>query len=92
VTPTPAWRDPPILALMLSETVIWAAIFYSFPALVLHWQAEFGWSAAPTMGAFSLALAVQGLAAPHIGRIIDRGGAPFAMTLGTVGRFWASWR
>ena len=37
------------------------------------------------MGAFSLALAVQGLAAPHIGRIIDRGGAPFAMTLGTVG-------
>jgi MFS family permease len=85
VTPPPAWRDAPVLALMLSETVIWAATFYSFPALVLHWQAEFGWSAAPAMGAFSLALAVQGLAAPHMGRIIDRGGAPSAMTIGTVG-------
>lgn len=82
---TPSWRDPPILSLMLSETVIWAAIFYSFPALVLHWQEEFGWSATSTMGAFSLALALQGLAAPHVGRLIDRGGAPLAMTLGTVG-------
>ena len=81
----PAWRDPPILAFMLSETVIWAAIFYSFPALVLQWRAEFDWSATATMGAFSLALAVQGLAAPHMGRIIDRGAAPRAMTFGVVG-------
>ena len=70
---------------MLSETVIWAAIFYSFPALVLDWQGEFGWSATATMGAFSLSMAVQGLAAPHVGRVIDRGAAPGAMTLGTVG-------
>jgi MFS family permease len=81
----PLWRDQPILALMISETVIWAAIFYSFPALVLLWQGEYGWSATTTLGAFSVALAVQGLAAPHMGRIIDRGGAPRAMTLGTVG-------
>jgi MFS family permease len=51
----------------------------------LHWQDEFGWSATITMGAFSLALAIQGLAAPHMGRLIDRGGAPRAMTLGTAG-------
>jgi MFS family permease len=81
----PLWRDTPVLALMISETVIWAAIFYSFPALVLLWQGEYGWSATTTLGAFSVALAVQGLAAPHMGRIIDRGGAPRAMTLGTVG-------
>ena len=57
MTPTPpraAWRDAPILAFMLSETVIWAAIFYVFPALVLHWQAEFGWSSTTAMGAFSV--------------------------------------
>jgi hypothetical protein len=41
----PLWRDTPVLALMISETVIWAAIFYSFPALVLLWQGEYGWSA-----------------------------------------------
>jgi MFS family permease len=81
----PVWGDRPIIAFMLSETIIWAAIFYSFPALVLHWQDEFGWSATITMGAFSLALAIQGLAAPHMGRLIDRGGAPRAMTLGTAG-------
>jgi MFS family permease len=81
----PAWRDTPILAFMLSETVIWAAIFYSFPALVLHWRAEFGWSATATMGAFSLALAVQGMAAPHMGRIIDRGAAPRVMAIGAIG-------
>jgi hypothetical protein len=72
---------------MISETVIWAAIFYSFPALVLLWQGEYGWSATTTLGAFSVALAVQGLAAPHMGRIIDRGGAPRAMTLARSGRF-----
>ena len=49
-----------------------------FPPRSAYGRPSFGWSAAPTMGAFSLALAVQGLAAPHIGRIIDRGGAPFA--------------
>lgn len=70
---------------MLSQTVIWAAVFYSFPALVLDWQAEFGWSGTVTLGAFSLALAVQGLAAPRMGRLIDRGAAPAAMTLGSIG-------
>lgn len=70
---------------MVAETVIWAAIFYSFPALVLQWQAEFGWSATQAMGAFSIALAVQGLAAPWVGRQIDRGRAPLGMPLGALG-------
>ncbi|NKX43221.1 MFS transporter [Roseicyclus persicicus] len=86
MTPAPpAWRDPPVLAFMVAETVIWAAIFYSFPALVLHWQGEFGWSTTGAMGAFSLALAVQGLAAPHVGRLIDRGRAATGFPLGTLG-------
>lgn len=84
-TPPKAWRDPAILSFMFAETVIWAAIFYSFPALVLQWQAEFGWSATQAMGAFSLALAVQGVAAPWVGRLIDRGLAPLGMPLGAVG-------
>ncbi|WP_439137043.1 MFS transporter [Roseicyclus sp.] len=84
-TPPKAWRDPAILSFMIAETVIWAAIFYSFPALVLEWQAEFGWSATQAMGAFSIALAMQGLAAPWVGRFIDRGLAPFGMPLGAMG-------
>ena len=81
----PVWRDGPVLAFMVTETVIWASIFYSFPALVLHWQGEFGWSATQAMGAFSLALALQGLAAPWVGRAIDRGRAPIGFGLGTLG-------
>jgi MFS family permease len=84
-TPPKAWRDPAILSFMVAETVIWAAIFYSFPALVLEWQAEFGWSATQAMGAFSLALAVQGVVAPWVGRLIDRGRAPLGMPLGALG-------
>ena len=68
----PIWRDGPILAFMIAETLVWAAIFYSFPAMVLQWQAEFGWSATAALGAFSLALGLQGLAAPWVGRAIDR--------------------
>jgi MFS family permease len=86
MTPAPRiWRDGPILAFMVAETVIWASIFYSFPALVLHWQGEFGWPATAALGAFSLALALQGLAAPWVGRAIDRGLAPWGFALGNVG-------
>ncbi len=83
--PPPVWRDGPVLAFMVSETVIWASIFYSFPALVLEWKDEFGWSATAALGAFSLALALQGLAAPWVGRAIDRGLAPWGFALGTLG-------
>jgi MFS family permease len=79
-----ALTDPPILALMVAQTLIWASIFYVFPALVLHWQDEFGWSSGQVMGAFSLALAIQGLASGRVGGLIDRGLAPLSMPTGAV--------
>ncbi|RMA43970.1 MFS transporter [Rhodophyticola porphyridii] len=77
-------RDPAILALMGMQVTVWAGLFYSFPALVLHWQAEFGWSTAEIMGAFTISIAVYALGAPLFGRLIDRGVAPFSMPLGAV--------
>jgi MFS family permease len=79
-----ALRDPAILALMVAQTLTWAAIFYVFPALVLDWQAEFGWSSGEAMGAFSLALVVQALAAGRAGGLIDRGLAPVSMPGGVA--------
>lgn len=79
-----ALPDGPILAMMIGQTVIWAAIFYSFPALVLHWQADFGWSSAQVMAAFSLALAIQALSAPRLGRLIDDGLAPWSFPIGAI--------
>jgi MFS family permease len=81
--------DPAILALAVAQTLVWAAIFYVFPALVLDWQAAFGWSTGEAMGAFSLALVVQALAAARAGALIDRGLGPVSMpggvALGGVG-------
>ncbi|MBF9048925.1 MFS transporter [Roseobacter sp. HKCCD9010] len=77
-------RDPAILALMGMQITVWAGLFYSFPALVLEWQAEFGWRSPEIMGAFTLAIAIYALGAPLYGRLIDRGAAPLSLPLGTV--------
>lgn len=47
-------------------------------------EAELGWSREMVVGAFSLFLAVSGLAAYPVGEIIDRGGGRLVMTLGSL--------
>jgi MFS family permease len=79
-----ALTDPPVLALTLAQTLAWAAFFYAFPALVLQWQADLGWSTGQIMGAFSVALAVQGLVAGRAGELIDRGHAGLSMPCGAI--------
>lgn len=74
----------PILALTASQIVVSAALYYLFPAMVLLWRAEFGWSFGQLMGAFSLALVVQGVVAKYSGRLIDRGFATVSMSFGAV--------
>ena len=58
--------------LALAETIVWAAMFYSFPALLLEWERDLGWSKTELSGAFTLALALSALLAPVMGRFIDR--------------------
>jgi MFS family permease len=79
-----ALTDPPILALTIGQLLVSAALYYLFPAMVLEWRAEFGWSSGQLMGAFSLSLVVQGLVAAFVGRLIDRGFATQAMSFGAV--------
>ena len=57
----------------IAETIIWAAIYYSFPALLLTWEQDLGWSKMELTGAFTAALIVNALCAPMVGRLIDRG-------------------
>jgi MFS family permease len=52
---------------------MWAAMYYLFPALLLVWERDLGWSKTELSGAFTLALAVSAVLAPGVGRIIDRG-------------------
>ncbi|MGI9510572.1 MAG: MFS transporter [Geminicoccaceae bacterium] len=68
---SPVWRIT--LPLALAETIVWAAYYYSFPALLLIWEQDLGWSKTELSGAFTAALVTSAMLAPVIGRQIDRG-------------------
>ncbi len=68
-----------ITCLAFGQTIIWAGIYYSFPALLLRWEAAEGWSKTTLTAAFAGALVMSGLFAPVAGRLIDRGHGPALM-------------
>jgi MFS family permease len=76
------WRAVPVLG--ITQIIAWGAIFYSPVLTVPLIAAERGWSVSFTMGGFSLALFVAGLAAPLVGRSIDRFGGHVVMTAGSI--------
>ena len=57
----------------IAETILWAASYYAFPAFLLQWEAEFGWSKTALVTAFTTALVLSALSAPFVGRLIDHG-------------------
>ncbi len=87
--------------LAVAETLVWAAMYYSFPALLLEWERDLGWSKAELTGAFTSALVVAAVLAPFAGRLIDQGhgiavfagGATLgAMLLGVLSLVTAPWQ
>ena len=66
-------RDPAILLLAIGQTLAWASIYYVFPALLLRWEQDLGWSKADLTAAITMAVLVSAVASPLTGRIIDRG-------------------
>ncbi|MEK9752980.1 MAG: MFS transporter [Rhodospirillaceae bacterium] len=59
--------------LAAAQMLTWAGAFYLFPALLGHWEREFGWSKQELTGAFTLALLLSAVVSPVVGRAIDRG-------------------
>ncbi len=66
-------RDSAIFYLAFGQTLAWASIYYIFPALLLRWEQDLGWSKADLTAAITLAVLVSALASPLTGRIIDKG-------------------
>jgi MFS family permease len=66
--------------LAIAETIVWAAMFYSFPALILVWERDLGWSKTELSGALTLSLVTAAVLAPVIGRLIDHGFGRFVFT------------
>ena len=57
----------------IAETLVWAAYYYSFPALLPTWESDLGFSKTTLTGAFTASLVVSAVLAPLAGRLIDRG-------------------
>ena len=62
-----------ILPLALFQTLIWAATFYSFPALLPVWETDLGWGRGEISTALTGSMIVTALASPLMGTWIDRG-------------------
>lgn len=76
--------DRSIALLALGQTLIWAALFYSFPALLLHWEADLAWSKSELTAAVTLALLISAGCSPFTGRVIDKGFGPELMALSAL--------
>ncbi len=84
----------------LAEIVVWAAFYYSFPALLPEWERTLGWSKTELAGAFTIALVLAAVCAPVVGRLVDRGharvvfvgctviGSGFLLLLSLVTEIW----
>ncbi len=72
-------KDRSILLLAVAQTLIWACIYYSFPALLLHWEKSFDWSRSDLTAAIALAVFVSAFFSPVYGRLIDAGKGPLMM-------------
>ncbi len=73
------FKDRSILLLAIGQTLIWAALYYVFPALLLRWEQELGWSKPDLTAAIALAVLISGIGAPFPGRVIDAGRAPMLL-------------
>jgi len=73
------FKDRAILLLAIGQTLVWAGLYYVFPALLLRWEQDLGWSKAELTGALTLAVLVAALISPITGRIIDTGRGPQLM-------------
>lgn len=78
--------DRGIILLAFGQTLIWAVLYYSFPALLVHWEDDLDWSRVDLMGAITTAVLLSGVASPLCGRFIDRGeGAALMATSAALG-------
>ena len=73
-----------VAALAVTETTSWGVIYYGFGVFLKPLEADFGWSRLQLTGAFSVALACQGVAAVAVGRWLDRASPRLLMTCGSI--------
>jgi MFS family permease len=85
----PSVRSIPVTArlvgaLGITEIVSWGTLYYAIAVLGASMRDALGAGPQALFGAYSLALLISALAAPAVGRAIDRSGARRVMSIGSV--------
>ena len=66
------------------QILVWASLYYVFPALLLKWERSLDWSKADLTAAITLAVFMSAFASPYVGRLIDNGKGPELMAGSTL--------
>lgn len=74
------YLDSRIWCLGIAETLVWAGMYYLFPALLVHWESDLGWSKTELTLAATCALLVSAVVAPKIGGLIDQDAGRWILT------------
>ena len=56
--------------LAFGQTLVWAGTYYVFPALIVRWEADFGWTRSEITGALTFAIFTAAIFSPISGRLI----------------------
>ncbi|CAN5640188.1 arsenite efflux MFS transporter ArsK [soil metagenome] len=81
------WSDPLVVAvnaLGLTQITAWGTSYYCLGVLAKPIVAETGWAISTVFLGFSIALLVMGFISAWVGRLIDRIGGRWVMSIGTV--------
>jgi MFS family permease len=70
-------------ALCVTLIISWGSLYYAFAVMTRSIQSDRQWSSNLVMGAYSVALLVAGLCAYPVGKVVDRWGGRYLMTLGS---------
>jgi len=74
------YLDSRIWCLGIAETLVWVGMYYLFPALLVHWESDLGWSKTELTLAATCALLVSAVVAPKIGGLIDQDAGRWILT------------
>jgi predicted MFS family arabinose efflux permease len=73
-----------IWSVAIHQLIVWGTMYLAFPVFIAPIEAELGWTRSEIAGAFTCGLLTSGLAAIPAGRLIDRHGSRWPMTIGTA--------
>ena len=76
--------SPATIGLGVTMTIGYGTLYYSFSVLAPEIAREFGWGQAYVFGVFSFGLLAGAVAAPVLGRLVDRFGARSILCLGSI--------